>query len=251
MPAPHTTLPLRVRSYEIRPDGRAGTASFLNWFQEAAFANSAELGYGLVRYQEIGVTWVLRQIDVAILARPRFDEHVLVTTWPASMERARAYRDYEARSADGTLLARSTAQWVMLSLVTQRPTRIPDEVRAAFHPPTALLLPAREWPQADLLHQSPYTVSFFEEDEQGHVNNANYVNWIEESARRTMQAQGLPLPTFHRHFLDYRMAAFKDNVLSLRSGHAPHEGGLAWRHEIWRDEVLLLQAHSLSNLPRA
>jgi acyl-CoA thioesterase FadM len=168
MAAPRTTLAIRVRSYEIRPDGRAGAVSFLNWFQEAAFANSIELGYSPARYQALGISWVMRENDLQLIERPRFNETIHITTWLADIQRVKAFRQYEARRSDGVLLARCNTQWVMLNLHTLRPTRVPEQMLRVFDPAQDYILAPREWPEAPGEgFRSAYRVPFFEEDELG------------------------------------------------------------------------------------
>ncbi len=247
MPSPRTTVAFSVRSYETRPDGHVDSATFLNWFQEAAFANSVELGYPPERYKEMGVSWVLRENDLEILERPRSGDTLSITTWLADIQRVRTDRQYEARRADGTLLARCNTQWVMVSLDTLRPTRIPEAMLSVFQPAQDFVLDAYQWPEVTVVpFRSEHRVCYFEEDEVGHVNNANYLRWVEESARRAAQAAGLPMPHFQRHRLQYRLPAFHDNLITFQSAAAPHANGHAWQHDILRGDEVLLRAWSLS-----
>jgi acyl-CoA thioesterase FadM len=247
MSAPRTTVEFRVRSYEVRSDKRVGNASFLNWFQEAAFANSIELGFPPERYEQMGIGWVMRETELEVLERPRFDEVVYVTTWIADFRRVQANREYEARREDGTLLARCDTKWAMLDRETLRPTRIPDVMLQVFQPAQDFVLEPQAWPTVEgETFVGEHHVSVYEEDEMAHVNNANYLKWIEENARRAMEAAGRPAPTFHRHLLEYRLPAFKGEVVTTHSTYAPFEDGLAWKHEVRRGEELLVAGKGLS-----
>jgi medium-chain acyl-[acyl-carrier-protein] hydrolase len=251
MSAPRTTHYVRVRSYEIRPDGRASGSTLLNWFQEAAFANSTELGYPPRRYQELGITWVLRELDLEIVDRPRYDEVIAITTWIADLRRVKAHRQYEARREDGSILARCNAQWAMLDLSTQRPTRIPARMFEVFTPAQDFVLEGRAWPSIDgAVFRSSHYVAYHEEDEQAHVNNANYLRWIEENARRAARESALPMPEFSRHRLQYRLPARRDECVTIESLYASQEQALAWSHRIFRDDSLLMEGSSLSHLPQ-
>jgi acyl-CoA thioesterase FadM len=247
MSAPRTTIVFRVRSYEIRGDGRVGSASFLNWCQEAAYANSTELGFSVARYQEMGVGWVMRETELEILDYPRYDEDVYVTTWVADFRRVQSNREYEARREDGSLLARCDTKWVMLDRETQRPTRIPDIMLNVFQPAQDFAIERQEWPTIEGdAYVGEHHVSIYDEDELAHVNNANYLKWVEENARRASQAASLPAPTFRRHLLEYRLPAFKGDVVTTHSVCVPFDDGLAWRHEVRRGEELLVVGRSLS-----
>lgn len=247
MSAPRTTIAFRVRSYQVGADKRIGNAVFLNWFQEAAYANSTELDYPAERYETMGIGWVMRETEMEVLERPLFDETVYVTTWAADMRRVQANREYEVRREDGTLLARCDARWAMLDRATLRPIRIPDHMMSVFQPAQEFALERQAWPTVEgEAYVGEHHVSVYEEDEMAHVNNANYLKWIEENARRTAEAASLPPPVFHRHGLEYRLPAFKSDTVTIHSTYTPFEEGLAWAHQVRRGEVLLVMGRSLS-----
>jgi acyl-CoA thioesterase FadM len=222
----------------------------LNWFQEAAFANSTELGYPPNRYRELGLTWVLRELDLEIVDRPRHDEVIAITTWIADFRRVQAYRQYEARRENGSLLARCNGQWAMLDLSTQRLTRIPSHLREVFTPAQDFVLEGREWPEVNgEWFRSNHYVAYYEEDAQAHVNNANYLRWVEENARRAARELAIPMPEFTRHRLHYLLPARRDESITIASTCVPRQQVLAWSHRIFRDDVLLMEGSSLSQLP--
>lgn len=247
MAAPRTTTGFEVRSYEMGPDGRVGAAVFLHWCQEAAYANSFAMGFDLATYDRLGVTWVMRQNDLEILARPLFGDRVDVTSWIAEIGRVTAQREYEARDQRGRLLARCSTQWVMVDQKRLTPTRVPAVMHEAFDPARDFVVEPIEWPEVDgEPHQMPYLVRGFEEDALGHVNNAIYLNWIEESMRQVQAAEGRGEGRARRHFLRYRQPAFRGDQLTIESRSMPWQGGRLWAHEVLRDGTRLLSARSIS-----
>lgn len=246
MAAPRTTIPLHVRSYEVRPDARAGNLAFLNWFEEASLANSVELGFDIERFRSLGFVWVMRSSDLEICERPFFNERIMITTWIADLKRVQAYHQYEARRSDGTLLARCSTLWILLDIKILRPVRIPKMMRI-FEPAKDFVMPEIKWPKVEgQSFTSQRQVAFFEEDQLQHVNNANYLNWIEENARQAFKELGRPNPNFQRHFFNYRLPAVLDDVVTIKSTFAPYGNQLAWKHEITRNDTLLVRANSLS-----
>ena len=247
MAAPRTSLPLHVRSYEVRPDRRAGNVAFLNWFEEAAFANSVQLGFDIDRFAQLGYFWVMRESDLEIIERPCFNERMLVTTWIADLQRVRAYHQYEARRENGQVLARCNSLWVLLDVNSLRPRRIPEMMRL-FKPAKDFVIEKKKWPDFEGTEfVSERYVAFFEEDQLNHVNNAVYLNWIEENARRAVKAAGYKMPTFRRHSLKYHIPARHDDIVLIKSKYAPYEDGFIWYHEILRDDEVLVTVNSLSN----
>ena len=246
MAAPRTTLPLHVRSYEVRPDRRAGNVAFLNWFEEAAFANSVQLGFDIERFAQLGYFWVMRESDLEIIERPFFNERILITTWIADLQRVKAYHQYEARRENGQLLARCNTLWVLLDVKAMRPRRIPEVMRL-FQPAKDFVIEKMKWPTVTGTEFSNQRrVAFFEEDQLRHVNNAVYLNWIEENTRLASKEAGYKMPTFGRHWIKYRIPALHDDIVTIKSTYAPYEDGLIWVHELFRKEELLVRVHSLS-----
>ena len=243
-----STHAFTVRSYEIGPSQRVERGGhFLRWFQEAAYANSEWLDYDLDRYREMGVFWVLHEIDLQLVARPAFNERVDVTTWIAEMQRIKAWRQYEARDAAGRPLARCNATWVMIDPQSQRATRIPEIMFEEFTPNHEYILTARDWSPVDGdVHTFELPVGYFDEDEMAHVNHAVYLDWIEESARRAALAAHIAPPRFTRHRLRYHNAAFRGDRLRIDSAFAPINGEQHWQHTVWRGYTRLVSANGVS-----
>jgi acyl-CoA thioester hydrolase len=247
------TKNLQVRSYELRSDGTVGHAVFMQWFQETAFEASASRGFGMRKYDEMGAVWVMREVDVEFLEPARYLEEIQVSTWVSDFHRVRSHREYEARRAsDGTLLAHARVDWVFLDATTLALRRVPTEMSTLFELGEHPALEPIVWPDLAageaLGHfETTRRVQQHELDQMQHVNNAMYVNWIEQQAHDAWRAWGQnPLAlNFHRHHIEYRQAAIGDDVLLLVSDAARMGAQILWQHRILRGQTLLIEARSL------
>jgi YbgC/YbaW family acyl-CoA thioester hydrolase len=244
---------LRVRSYELRNDGSVRHAVFLQWFQETAFEASASRGFGMKKYDEMGAAWVMRGIDVEFLEPARYLEEIEVSTWVSDFQRVRSHREYEARRvSDRALLAHARVDWVFLDATTLALRRLPAEMSALFELNERHALEPIVWPDLAtgeaLGHfETTRRVQQHELDQMQHVNNAMYVNWIEQQAHDAWRAWGKDPAVLNlvRHHIEYRQAAIGDDSLLVVSDDARVGAQIVWQHRILRGETLLIEAQSL------
>jgi len=143
------------------------------------------LGAG-IRYKTIvgplrlDVGWLVRGLELAILGAARYGDTVTVTTRIAGFRRMWARRFSEVLAADGSTVATAWTDWVLLSTAGQ-PIRIPAEMQAlvsASSPFTPTRVDAGEPPPEATTLRS--VVRPADVDPMGHVNNAAYLDIIDE-----------------------------------------------------------------------
>ncbi len=171
----------RVRFDEAGADGRARTSSLLRYAQDIAWRHSEDLGFDRRWYTDQGRWWVVRSIELAVLAPIPMGRLLRLSTAVIGHRRIWARRRGEFRLPDGQLAAVAMVDWVLLDK-GGRLLRIPPDFGVVFPnvelageilrvplaatPPEAAHIDIRARPQ-DL-------------DPMGHVNNAVYLDWIEE-----------------------------------------------------------------------
>ncbi len=122
----------RVSAVEIDELGHAGNVEYVKWLQSAAVDHSAALGWPGSRYRELGAGWVVRSHRITYLKSAYEGDRLEVHTWVAGMKTASSLRKYEIRKEDGTRIAVAETDWAFIDYATERPLRIPPEVRASF-----------------------------------------------------------------------------------------------------------------------
>ncbi len=196
MPLTHKRT-FRVRSYECDAYGHVNNANYLRYMQEAALDASAAVGYDEARYNALGHIWVIHETNIEYLRPLRFGDSVEVTTWVGDFRRVRSRRMYELRSvASGELVATATTDWVYIERATLRPARVPPEMIAAFLPEGAPEGTSARDPFPPAPPPPPGIVTVQREvewrdiDPEQHVNNAAYLNYMEEAGFKAALAFG-------------------------------------------------------------
>lgn len=265
MPVEHRRR-FRVRHYETDAYGHVNHANYLRYMQEAAFDASAAVGYDEARYAALGTIWLIRSSAIEYLHSLRYGDMVEVRTWVSDFRRVRSRRDYElTNTATGTLIARASTDWVYLDRASGRPLAIPSEMIAAFapeldgaSPPGAAraALPAPPPPPPGMFTMRR-RVEWRDIDTAGHVNNAVYLNYMEECGIQAAAAVGWTVERMcaegfaimaRRHQIEYRQQAPLGMELTVSTYLSDVRRSSATRHFIIAradDGTLIAQARSL------
>lgn len=176
----------RARYTALDPDGFVRAHRVAEWFQEAAVHASSAAGYPPARYAEIGASWMVRQLEIAVDEPVEYDEPVTIETWVSDLRRFRSHREYRALGASGRVVARGRAEWLLLELRDGRARpRLPDdEMRAAFAPGGDVVLETGlplDRPDGAPGREMTRSVVATELDRHHHVNHTAYVGWIEDA----------------------------------------------------------------------
>ena len=171
----------RVRFDEAGADGRVRTSALLRYAQDIAWRHSEDLGFDRTWYMERGRWWVVRAVELEVLEPISMGHTLRLATAVLGHRRIWARRRGEFRLAEGTLAAVATTDWVIVD-GRGRIVRIPEDFGDAFPNPELddeiiRVAPPAAPPGARrlVLDVRPQDL-----DPMGHVNNAVYLDWIEE-----------------------------------------------------------------------
>jgi acyl-CoA thioester hydrolase len=220
----------RVRHYECDAYGHVNHANYLRYMQEAAMDASAAVGYDNARYEALGRLWLIRESDVTYHRPLVYGDAVTVRTWVEDFRRVRSRRAYALHLAGSDeLVAEGTTEWVFLDAATLRPATVPADLIAAFFPDGAPAVAPRRppFPEPPPAPPGVYTlrrpVEWRDIDPAGHVNNANYLAYLEEAGVAVCAAHGWPMARMmaagfgivaRRYRIEYRQpAVFGDDLL--------------------------------------
>jgi acyl-ACP thioesterase len=221
----------RVRFDEAGADGRIRTGSFLRYGQDIAWRHSEGLGFDRRWYTDQGRWWVVRSVDLDVLAPIPMGRLLRLRTAVIGHRRIWARRRGEFWLPDGTLGAVSLVDWVLLD-ERGRILRIPEDFGIVFPNPELsgeiLRVPLGPTPTGATsldLRVRPQDL-----DPMGHVNNAVYLDWVEEA----LAAAGDPEATTQlpRHAaLEYAASAEPGDLLTATAWRE----GDAWLVRLTRD----------------
>lgn len=188
---------LRVRSYESDAWGYLPAAGLLRYLEQSAVAAAADAGYGNSFHREHNSAWVIRRMTLLVHTPVRPGSDLEITTWISNFARVRGGREYRVCDASDTLVATGLAEWVYLNRSTFAPMAIPPQVAADFDAPGAPLgtyeppiLDQEEDATPPTEHIIHRTAEWHECDSMGHVNNANYADWLDDAMLSTLDTGG-------------------------------------------------------------
>jgi acyl-CoA thioester hydrolase len=263
MPLTHERT-FRIRHYECDSYGHVNHANYVRYMQEAAFDASAAAGYDVPRYEQMNRSWLVRETDITYLRPLVHGDSVVVRTWVGDFRRVRSRRMYELRLlSDDELVAHGSTDWVFLEADSLRPVSIPQELIAAFFPngqPEEA--PTREpFPRATPPPPGVFTlrrrVGWRDIDPAKHVNNANYLAYIEDCGVEVAAAHGWPMTRMmadgfgivaRRFRIEYRQAAVLGDTLEIATWISDVKRVTAVRHYTIKrasDGELIARAHVL------
>ncbi|MDR2468336.1 MAG: acyl-ACP thioesterase [Spirochaetaceae bacterium] len=212
----------------VDPSGALTLFSIFDYFQKAAIRHAEELGVGRVKMAQQNQVWILSRMTVLVERRPLLDEELTLHTWPCGFEKLFAVRDY-VFSAAGKRIVRSRSFWLLVDIEKRRPLR-PQEL--------AIQLPCiednafAESPRAlvshnDLAFVGERTANYSDIDFNAHVNNARYIQWIQDfvDADKLMNAGKLRLDI--NYLSEIKIAETISFLMAVLSGESPSDN-IVW-----------------------
>jgi acyl-CoA thioester hydrolase len=252
----------RVRAYELGANGRVRDSVYLNYLQQAAVEASADVGYDLSRYDQLGTVWIIRDQSIVYLEPLHGEDEIEVKTWVSDFRRVRSHREYELRRvSDGVPVALARTDWVYLDRARLFPRRISAQAMQDFGanglsaleaaPP---LETAREIDLGPFVYR--HWVPWHEQDDLSHVNNANYLNWLNQARRQALTELGLSPDDLNiaplRYEIGYLRPAVEGDQVKISSRIVSvGQTQFTWQHEISRDGDRLVNARAtLKSCPK-
>ena len=174
-----------VHYHEVNPEEQATPLTLLYYLEDAAIAHSESVGYGLAQVKAEELAWLLNRWHLQMDRYPKLGEKVIIETWPSSFERFYGRREFLIKNMNREIIGRATTLWIFYNIATKRPSRIRTEfgkvygldplraINDPFDPLLAIGVGAGECEQEFSVRRSDI-------DTNGHVNNANYLQWMLE-----------------------------------------------------------------------
>ena len=210
-----------VKSYECRPDGNIKTACLMQYLQEAAALHAEQLGFGVDRLNKINSYWILSNLRIEINRLPKWNDEIIVKTWPSGYNRVIATREFVAKDQNDSELFRAGSQWMILDKQKGRPKNLfrldlslPKTGEKALSEELTRLEPQDDYSTVDRI-----TVPYSSIDLNGHVNNTEYVRWGIDALRKAFKFEG-NIRSMHATYLS---EVFEADELDLLLSHSRNE----------------------------
>ncbi len=226
--SPRHLVEYRTRFDEASADGWLRSSGYLRWAQDMAWVHSEQAGLNRAWYRQRGLTWLIRAVQLDVLEEVEYGSSIAVTTEVIGFRRVWARRRTTfVRPGDRGTRATAMTDWVLLN-DRGSPVRIPDEISQRFvggpgtFSPMRVELPAT--PRSASWRE--FAVRSSEVDPLRHVNNAAYLDYLEEHLSDTGQVEATrQLP--RRYQLEFLQSAEPGMELVGRAWQ--DEGGWSYR----------------------
>lgn len=142
-------------------------------------SDSLDLGVDEIRKNNYG--WMLIKWELEVIKYPKAKDIVKVVTWTSGFNKFYATREFEMLDSAGTLIAKASSLWVFLDINKRRPVRIPSDIAQKY-----LIVEHKSFNEFSkieiegelLLKSKEFRVVENDLDENNHVNNIKYIEWI-------------------------------------------------------------------------
>ena len=176
------TVDYRVRFDESNATGVVRTSGLLRYAQDAAWIHSERLGYGRDWYAARGLAWLVRGVDLRVEGSASTGTTLSVRTEVIGFRRIWARRRTTIRSGE-LFVASLVTDWVLIDGAGQ-PTRIPGQLIDRFGGDGEAFTPVRvrlDDAPSDEATRLGFRVRPQDLDPMAHVNNATYLDYVEEA----------------------------------------------------------------------
>lgn len=161
--------------------GRLKPEVMLWLIQDVAGTHASLLGASWETLAEKNLFWAVIRHKVEISRLPQTGETITLRTWPMPTTRVAYPRATEARDAEGTLLFRSHAIWVLMDTVSRAMVlpgksgvTVPGSLQGGEAPAPGSI-PGR-MPESYVNRTVGYAVL----DRNGHMNNTRWLGWTDD-----------------------------------------------------------------------
>lgn len=161
--------------------GRVKPSQILFFAQDAATSQCRKLGLDWDSMAQKGMFWAVTRTRIKIHRLPQLGETVTVETWPMTNTRVAYPRAMAMYDQKGELLIQTVSLWVLMDM-EKRSMILPRKSGLDFHGldrgnelalPASLALGAVQGSRVR-------TVSYTDLDINGHLNNARYMDWVDD-----------------------------------------------------------------------
>ncbi len=211
---------LRIRSEHVNRSRILRTSSLFRLLQETSIAHTTELGFGRDKTLDRGLLWIISRQVLQISRMPRYDDDILIRSWPGDMLHVFFPRFYEIWTG-GECAVRGEALWLLMDeqsrtmvfpneygiLIPGIPDGLPSGITSAIRAPE----------DAAPVFSEVLKPRFSQTDINGHINNANYFDIIDDLLPEEIPSACFPVRIEAEYLTEIR----PDNTVTVRGFRNP------------------------------
>lgn len=171
----------RISVSDVDPRQELRLSALFRLFQEAATEHAALLGAGTHATLDRGLLWVVTTQQAQVERMPRYEEDVILTSWPGKPTHAFFPRYYRVKTMAGEPLVSGSALWVLMDAGSRKMILPRDGlpnlggITTGEEPDLPALPKMGEFTDGGI-----FTVPHSYLDLNGHMNNIRYFDLAED-----------------------------------------------------------------------
>lgn len=174
-----------LRYFEMNKFGEASTTTMLTLLEETAAEHCYSINYSLYDLEQQNIGWVLVSGVMQMDRYPSYKEKITIRTWLSSYSAIRGIRENIIYDEQGNIIGRAKGLWVFFDIQRRRPVQILDEIRERWsyceEESTNINIVKKLKPIENASHLQEFKVHHLDVDNNKHVNNIRYLQWLMES----------------------------------------------------------------------
>ena len=172
-------VPLHIKAYHCSSSGLLLPHALASLCQDVASDHADLLGFGFEQLKERKQIWALVQFRLEIARQPRYGMKLELETWPSSVSRLRASREFRMADAVGNTCLLGSSDWMVLDAQSRRPQDLSDLHMNPHLRPQRLLGDklSRHKPEGKGRELAQIRIPISALDANGHVNNTEYLRF--------------------------------------------------------------------------
>ncbi|PAT01479.1 hypothetical protein CI105_06215 [Candidatus Izimaplasma bacterium ZiA1] len=173
----------KISKAECNQNHTLTISNLFNYLQDIMSRNVNYLGAGSEYHHQRNLAWVFVDYEVNIINLPKQGDIINVGTIPFSFKRFYAFRKYEITDNEGNILVTAIGKFVLINFITKEIVSPSSEVIEQFkmlNKDQLALKISKQEKVDELLLVKEIVVKEKDIDENNHVNNAVYLEYVED-----------------------------------------------------------------------
>ncbi|MGX6969644.1 acyl-[acyl-carrier-protein] thioesterase [Vagococcus bubulae] len=169
--------------YDCDAEGLLKVPTLIKMMIRTSGNQSDSLGVNAELLKSFNINWIITEHDLTIHSLPMSGDSVFVTTQAESYNKYFCYRKFWIHDSHRNELAVMESTFALMDNTTRKVHAVPDEVIVPFESEkTKRIKRGEKIPtlQSESINRS-FDVSFWDIDDNHHVNNATYPAWMMDS----------------------------------------------------------------------
>lgn len=174
----------KIKFYETDFTTKIKMHSIINYMQETSSLHSELLGDGYEALGEKGMYWVVSRIKINMIKYPKWNEDIIIETWPSGLDKMFYIRGFRIYNKDGEHIGDIDAAYLLISKNSPFPHK-PKEDEFKYKVIKDRYKNYKRMDKFRLKKEEGKLVAkrkvrYNDIDLNNHVNNAKYVEWVED-----------------------------------------------------------------------